>query len=245
MNDPGHRGDGHVDGRLGDLLLGELAPAMAARVLHHLAVCPTCAAAWAELERADDVLAAAAPARQAPSTLRQGLVERAQTDARRRRQTARLRPLLSALVGAAAGSAAVWLALAPSSPTGGSVPVAGRRVAVLAGAGDRGGGVYVDASLRRATLRVWHLPTLAPGRVYEVWWVTPARHLVGGSFGVDRAGDATLTLALPAGWRQARAIGVTVEPVPGTLRPTTPRVVGGTLATLADPPPTRRHAGGG
>ncbi|MCL6594577.1 MAG: anti-sigma factor, partial [Firmicutes bacterium] len=162
-------------------------------------------------------------------------------DARRRRLAERLRPPAAALAGAVVGALAAWLALVPGRhPT--SAP--GRRVAVLAGPGGRGGAVYLDTGLVRATVSVWHLPPLGPGRVYEVWWVTPAGHRMGGTFGVDRAGDATVTLALPEGWRQARAVGITVEPAPGTLLPTSARVVGGALVALP-PPATHRRAGSG
>jgi anti-sigma-K factor RskA len=233
--------DGHVDDILTDLLLGELPAAQSERAMRHIAACAACAQAWADVEPAYAALSLAAPRRTPPPETRRHLVARVAGDARRRRLAERLRPPAAALAGAVVGVLAAWLTLVPGRQ---ATPVPGRRVAVLAGPGGRGGAVYLDAGLVRATVSVWHLPPLAPGRVYEVWWVTPSGHRMGGTFGVDRTGGATVTLALPAGWRQAKAVGITVEPAPGTLVPTSARVVGGALAALP-PPATHRRAGPG
>ncbi len=215
----------HPIDRLSDLLLGELSPGEASAALRHIAGCPACARAWADLERAALALPEPGAGVAPPAAARAAVMVKVRGDARGRARRRALAPVGAALLGAAAVASA-WLLVAPARPL---PPTPGQRVAVLAGAGGSGGDVYVDAALRRVTVRVWHLPPLRRGEVYEVWWVRAGVHSMGGTFGVDRDGDATVTLALPPGWRSAGALGVTAEPDPGTRRPTGPRVVGGTL----------------
>ena len=227
MSDPRDRS--HPIDRLPDLLLGELSEADADRTLRHVAACPTCAEAWAELERSTLALSEAQPRQDPPPAVRARLMARVHADAERRGRRRKVRPVAQALAGAAAvaAGAALWLAVVQPRQ---EATALGQRVAILAGAGQSRGDVYIDASIRKVTVRVWHLPPLGQGRVYEVWWVHGRDHMMGGCFGVDSQGDATVTLALPAGWQKAAAVGVTAEPAPGTARPTSPRVVGGSLA---------------
>jgi hypothetical protein len=217
--------DGHPIDRLPDLLLGELAPPEADAVLGHVAACPPCAEAWGRLEAAGGRLVDGLPREPAPEAARGRLLARVQADSARRARARRLLPLGAALAGAAAASI-VWLVASMTAAPG-------QRLAVLVGRHGMGGSVYMDTSLHRATMRVWRLPRLPKGEVYEVWWSQDGRHVMGGSFGVDRMGDASITLAMPADWQQARTISVTMEPAPGTRAPTTAGLIAGPLSRTA------------
>lgn len=224
----GPKSPGHPIDRLPDLLLGELSAADMDRTLRHVAACSTCAQAWADLEKSALALSDAEPRVDPPPEVRARLMGRVKADVERRGRWRGVRPAAAALAGAAA--AVLWLTVLLPSLQG---PALGQRVAVLEGAGGSGGDVYMNASVHNVTVHVWHLPPLRRGHVYEVWWVHGASHMMGGCFGVDSRGDATVTLALPAGWQKAGAVGITAEPAPGTAHPTSPRVVGGSLATNA------------
>lgn len=216
----------HVDDRLPDILLADIGGAEAERILDHLRVCVACGDAWRVLQALDAELIDGAEPTEPPAAVRGRLIAKARGAAVRRRLATTARTVLPAFAGAAAASA-LWLVLGHAVAVPG--PAVGRPVASLEGEGT--GRVYLALRAGRATLRVKHLPPLAAGYVYEAWWVG-RRHLPAATFGVDRSGDATTTLALPKGWISSDRFGVTVEPAPGTAQPTTSRVLGGSLSGL-------------
>lgn len=128
-------------------------------------------------------------------------------------------PVATSPVTTSAGPAADW------KPT---------EVAALSSVrGPAQGAVLVDAAARGVTIEVWHLPRLPVGDVYEVWWVTKTGREPAGTFAVDQSGDGVSTVSLPAGLQAVRSVGITREPLPGTKRPTAPRVVGGRVHVRA------------
>lgn len=211
----------HPVDRLPDLLLGELCDREAERMFDHMAGCPACASAWAELQAVSGALADAVPHDTPPPGARTNVMARVERDAGRRCTRGRWLPVAGALAGAAAASA-VWLAVMR-----GSMP--GQRVAALSGPHGMGGSVYMDTSLHRATVQVWRLPELPKGMVYEVWWNRGDTHMMGGTFGVDRHGDAFATLTIPDNWHSATSITVTQEPAPGTRQPTAGDMISGAI----------------
>lgn|GEM_PF-3455286 len=212
----------HPVDRLPDLLLGELSGAEAEQVLAHIAGCADCTASWAELQGAGDLLADDAPRQDPPVAVRDRLMAQVTRDApRRRAPTRRWLPAAAVLAGAVAASV-LWLSLAAS-------PTPGSRLAALRGPHGMGGSVYMDTSLHRATMKVWSLPRLPQGMVYEVWWNRAGTHTMGGSFGVDGRGNALLTLTIPQDWQGATSIAVTEEPAPGTQRPTGDVLIAGVV----------------
>ena len=213
--------DAHVEDLLPDLLLGELAAPVAERALRHVAGCASCAVAWADLQAAAGQLADGAVPAPAPPAVRRRLMARAEADAARRHRRRRWLPAAGALAGAAAASL-LWVVLRSS-------PTPGQRLAVLSGPHGMGGSVYMDTGLHRATIEVWRLPALPQGMVYEVWWSRGSHQMMGGSFGVDRLGDALATLTIPVGWQRATQVAITMEPAPGTARPTSAALIAGAL----------------
>ena len=72
--------------------------------------------------------------------------------------------------------------------------------------------LYMSGS--RAVVVVRHLPTPAPGQVYEGWWIVGGVARPAGTFL-----QAPTLLTRPSG---ASAFAITLEPAGGTSRPTTP-----------------------
>lgn len=220
----------HVEDRLPDLLLGDIRGLQAQAVFDHLSVCVECANVWRDLQEIGERLTVAdddtrSTPRPVHTRVRQRLLARAARHTAQRAAT----PYMRAGGWFAAGAAAaglLWLTVGGPTPAS---PLPGRPVAYLVGRGR--GTVYLDLATARATLSVRHLPPLAAGHVYEAWWVGAA-HLPAGTFAVDNTGGAVTTLALPRGWIHSRQFGVTVEPAPGTARPTTPRLLGGDVKGL-------------
>lgn len=89
--------------------------------------------------------------------------------------------------------------------------------------------------LHRATREVWRLrlPRVPRGMGCEVRWKRGATYTMGGSFGVERMGDALVTLTIPAGWEHATTIAITLEPAPGTRVPTSSELIAGAVARAA------------
>lgn len=209
------------------LALGALTSREAQAVHRHLRVCPTCAALWAEIQPAAELLSLEVPPVPPPPEVKARVLAQVQ----RRRKLQRVAGLL-APVAAGALVAAAALALRPAP--------AGRLQSLLA-----------DPSLRVATLRgspamphararvFWSpdrhmsllvatgLKPLPAGQVYQVWLVKGNEHVSAGVFRVGPSGTAMVQVH---GWmRGYPALGVTREPFPGTSRPTTPRLLGGRL----------------
>lgn len=176
----------------------------------HLAGCPACAARLADLQ-GDLARLAPAPVRPAPGGVRRVLRLAA------RRQRAR-RAVVSGIVGAVAAFA-LWAVVL-------NRPVAPRPAVVLSGTSwaPAASARIVVLPSGRGVFTASHLPALPSGRVYELWTIEGGDHRRAAVFTPDAGGSAHITIALPADLAGV-SFGVTVEPAPGTTRPTGRRVL--------------------
>jgi len=176
----------------------------------HLAGCPACAARLADLQ-GDLARLAPSPVRPAPGGAGRVLKLAA------RRQRAR-RAVISGIAGVAAAFALGAVVL--------DHPVAPRPAVVLSGtsfAPAASARIVVLAS-GRGVFTASHLPTLPRGDVYELWTIEGGDHLRAAVFTPNAGGKVDVAVALPAELAGV-SFGVTVEPAPGTARPTGPRVL--------------------
>ena len=103
----------------------------------------------------------------------------------------------------------------------------GRMVALL-GTGTPGASarLYVAADGQRGELAIAGLPSLPPGRVYQLWFARAGGPPIsGGVFRVDVRGEALAVVVIPVALEPARAVAVTEEPAPGSLAPTGPHLL--------------------
>lgn len=80
-----------------------------------------------------------------------------------------------------------------------------------------------------AVLNVQSFPTLSPDQAYQIWLIKDGKRVSGGLFRVDPAGGATVIIRAPAALSAYDEVGITPEPVGGSLAPTAPPVVRGPI----------------
>jgi anti-sigma-K factor RskA len=101
-------------------------------------------------------------------------------------------------------------------------------VPTLAKLSDARGLVTISAKADGAALQVSGLPQLAPGKVYELWWIgAKGGSNRAGLFRTGAQGDAAITTNLPPPGDVLMASAVTVEPDGGVPKPTGPTVLKG------------------
>ncbi len=92
------------------------------------------------------------------------------------------------------------------------------------------GRLYGKADQMTFVLAVHNLPKLEPGKVYQVWLVSPnGDRTSGGTFTLDESAYGWLIIRPPKSLSEYTSIGITVEPDGGSPRPTGPRVMGTSL----------------
>jgi hypothetical protein len=199
----------HVHEDLGAYVLGSLDSDDAARVRAHLAECPRCAAAHAELAGLppllDLALAADAVGEEPlPPTLEERLLDRFARERPARRAPRRWRRLLlgggGALVGAALAVGVLLLGLGLERPR--TLPPAQYRLSLQPAPGAPVGATARVAlrSVEGGTVvRLWayNLPR-DPGDVYEVLCESKSWSASAGTFRVDAHGDAYVILTTAA-----------------------------------------------
>lgn len=93
---------------------------------------------------------------------------------------------------------------------------------------DARGLVTISPKAEGAAMQVSGLPQLAPGQVYELWWIgAKAGANRAGLFRTGPQGDAAITTTLPPPGDAVIASAVTIEPDGGVLKPTGPMVLKG------------------
>ena len=234
MNDRGNAYEIHA--LSGAYAVDALDDAEKAQFEEHLAACPTCQAEVAELQEATAMMAETTQA-EPPAALRDSVLAGIRTvrplppevtvpvrgaEVRRLPVRRRLTALAvaAAVLGIAGTGTAIWQENRSSQPT---VSVADR---VLQAAdakrvnvslpGGVSASVIRSVSEGRAVLVTHRMPAPPSGRVYELWFQTPAGKMVpAGTMGkpgtrpVVLRGDAT----------NATAVGITVEPDGGSQSP--------------------------
>ena len=93
------------------------------------------------------------------------------------------------------------------------------------------GRVYVDPQTGAGMMMVRYLPTLPPGRAYQLWWVRPDGKRESGGLltWTDPNGNGYTLIQCPTPCSGFQAIGITEEPRAGSPAPTGQRLLGSTL----------------
>lgn len=91
------------------------------------------------------------------------------------------------------------------------------------------GVVYMQPGSKTALLCVYALPQPGAGKTYQAWLVRDGQRVSGGTFDVNQDGYGVLIINAGAPVSEYQQLGITIEPAGGSLAPTTPRVMGGTL----------------
>jgi anti-sigma factor RsiW len=225
-------------------------PAERERFARHLSGCAACAgevrglrevatalafAATAEApaDMRGRVLAAAARTRQLPPEVRSHRVH-----ARPRRPRAQVPwvPWLSGAVALASIAVAVFFGLSQSHTRDElnqaraqnqalSVVLSAPQVQVLSQVSTKGGTAIVVLAAERHELAVvtTGLPALPAGKVYQLWLITKAKTVSAGLLPPAKSGQTPAVLA--TGLVKGDTLGLTVEPAPGSTKPSTKPIV--------------------
>jgi len=91
------------------------------------------------------------------------------------------------------------------------------------------GVLYVHKGARTALLCVYDLLPLPNNKIYQAWLIQGERRDNAGVFQVTAQGFGILLLNASRPLEEYDALGITVEPAAGSLIPTSPHVIGGSL----------------
>ena len=217
------------------------------RFARHLSRCPSCANEVRGLREVATALAFAATA-EAPATMRgRVLAAAARTrqlppEVRNHRLHARPQrtlpwvPWLSGAVALASIAVAVFFGLSQSHTQDElnqaraqnqalGVVLSAPRVQVLSQVSTSGGTAIVVLAAERHELAVvtTGLPALPAGKVYQLWLISKAKIVSAGLLPTARSGQTPAILA--TGVVKGDALGLTVEPAPGSAQPSTKPIV--------------------
>jgi anti-sigma factor RsiW len=225
-------------------------PAERERFARHLSNCPACegevrglrevatalafaATTEAPAEMRDRVLAAAARTRQLPPEVRS---HRANGRPRRARRPVPWVPWLSGAVAMASNAVAVFFGLSQSHTQDElnqaraqnqalSVVLSAPKVQVLSQVSAKGGTAIVVLAAERHELAVvtTGLPALPAGKVYQLWLISKAKTVSAGLLPQAKSGQTPAVLA--TGAVKGDALGLTIEPAPGSAQPSTKPIV--------------------
>jgi anti-sigma factor RsiW len=225
-------------------------PAERERFARHLSNCPACegevrglrevatalafaATTEAPAEMRGRVLAAAARTRQLPPEVRS---HRAHARPRRARRQVPWVPWLSGAVAMASIAVAVFFGLSQSHTQDElnqaraqnqalSVVLSAPKVQVLSQVSAKGGTAIVVLAAERHELAVvtTGLPALPAGKVYQLWLISKAKTVSAGLLPQAKSGQTPAVLA--TGAVKGDALGLTIEPAPGSAQPSTKPIV--------------------
>jgi anti-sigma-K factor RskA len=91
------------------------------------------------------------------------------------------------------------------------------------------GVVYASTSGQAALLCVYGMPALPSDKAYQLWLIKDGKRESGGVFQVSDKGFGFLMVKPAHPLTDYSAVGITIEPIGGSLAPTSPRVLGGNL----------------
>jgi anti-sigma factor RsiW len=222
-------------------------PAERERFARHLSRCPSCANEVRGLREVATALAFAATAEAPPELRSRVLTAAARTrqlppEVRSHRTHARAPrtlpwvPWLSGAVALASIAVAVFFGLAQSHTQDElnqaraqnqalSVVLSAPRVQVLSQVSTSGGKAIVVLAAERHELAVvtTGLPALPAGKVYQLWLISKAKITSAGLLPTAKSGQTPAVLA--TGLVKGDALGLTVEPAPGSAQPSTKPIV--------------------
>lgn len=219
--------------------LGAMEPEEARRFEEHLERCKTCQAELAGYMEVVGLLALDGPKISPPSSLRHRLLERIAAEARIPYIGARRRSVNWLLLAAASlliTTLALTVALFRAERELGRLRARvkeieeinsvlrspGTRIIHMAGQQSHSGGVlYWDTQNNRWVISVG-LPPPPPGKVYQLWFVTPEAKISAGLIHTDANGHGFATVRVPPEMTQIAAAAITLEPAGGSHQPTMP-----------------------
>jgi len=216
--------------------LGALEASERTRIEDHVAACATCASILEQYRAVAGTLplgldpvpspAEAWSAIRAEAALRRPLhAERVGTTGRPAWRRV-MWPVLTALAASLLAWNVVLQFELTHRPPGPEVEALARRpgrLVILGGTGAPGasGRLLVAIDGHHGHIATAGLSPLGSERTYQLWFVRPgAPPVSGGTFRVDTQGRAWATITVPISLDEARLIGVTEEPVPGSAEPT-------------------------
>jgi len=84
----------------------------------------------------------------------------------------------------------------------------------------------VDKSRSLLALFAWHLPPAPAGKTYQVWLIDSQGDRTSGGFVEPEINEAFVMTVIPSPQPLAgfKGLGVTIEPLGGSLKPTGPNV---------------------
>lgn len=228
----------HLLDELAAYVLESLPDSERGRVKAHVASCETCARRLDEYRGIVGLLPLGLTPVTPPSDAWTAIL----AAARRQRRAGHVRPLVRRAMwpalAAIAASLLIWnVALQREINRHASGPQVealasrpGRLVILTARGGPAASGrllVAIDGV--HGHLAVAGLGPLAPGRIYQLWFVREGAPAASAAvFTVDGHGRAWVSITAPMSLDEARAVMVTEEPAPGSATPTSPSVIAAT-----------------
>ena len=92
------------------------------------------------------------------------------------------------------------------------------------------GRLFTAPELNAVALIVYDMPTLKPDQVYQIWLIDPnGERTSGGMFTVDEHGRSWVYIRSPQPLTNYKSIGITMEPMGGSPKPTGPKMMGTSL----------------
>ena len=94
------------------------------------------------------------------------------------------------------------------------------------------GVLYLDPETRSGMLMCRHMPPVAPGHVWQLWFVRGTERVSGGLLWPDGEGNGDAVIRVPSDLQSFDSVGLTEEPDNrgrGSDAPTSPRVMGSPL----------------
>lgn len=231
----------HLPDDLAAYALGILDPADAQPVERHLAGCPECRGALAEIQEAVESLAWAAPEAEPDPRLRAKVLaglERRPGGLRARprlRRPVRLLAVVAALLLFGLGFTTATLLMRPATTSPETTEISRVfdpakvetvRLQPTELAPQVSARAYYVGNQRDIVLAVDALPPPPPGKVYQLWANAGGRRWSAGTFAGERS---VYRFACPREMGVYDAIGVTLEPAGGQPEPTGPRVMAALL----------------
>lgn len=100
-------------------------------------------------------------------------------------------------------------------------------LAVTADVENLTGSMLIDKTQNTAVLFLWHLPLLDNTKTYQAWLIDAnGKRISGGLFtAIATQGYTTVTIKSPLSMSNFVGVGVTIEPMGGSEKPTGPRVL--------------------
>lgn len=240
------------------LALGGLDEQAQVHLEQHLAVCPSCRALWSEYAFVAQELDIQVPPQELPPDLEAKLLQhlaRGKKPARKaidppsltRKPNFWRQPVQISRWALALGSLFLFLLVGAAAVLGSQIqqlnlqnaPVVSQpytldnlKLVELTASGAGGapeGTIYLAPDNPTALLWLRNLDNLDWDHAYQLWLIRDGQRVSGGVFRPGRDGRAILLVHAPLPWKDYQEIGVTVEPKDGSMKPTTPRVIGGKL----------------